>query len=66
MASTAQSVLSQISAPIRELVEATSESTSYGKSDQERKDVTEWLEKVAAGGVNEGALKVSKSLTARE
>lgn len=58
MASTAQSDLSQISAPVRELVEATSESAAFGKSDVESKEVTEWFQKIAGGGVSEGSLKV--------
>jgi hypothetical protein len=58
MASTAQSVLSQIPAPVRELVEATSESAAFGKSDLERKEITEWLQKIAGGGVSESSLKV--------
>lgn len=65
MASTAQSILAQISAPVRELVETTSESVAFGKSDLERKEVTEWFEKIAGGGVSEGSLKVRLKYSVR-
>jgi aminoacyl tRNA synthase complex-interacting multifunctional protein 1 len=62
MASTATSIISQFPSPIRDLVESvsasnTAELNAFGKSDQERKDVEEWLAKVAATQYDENSLK---------
>jgi aminoacyl tRNA synthase complex-interacting multifunctional protein 1 len=58
------SAIAQLSSPLKELVVGATQdgSADFGKNEKDKAEVSEWIEKVAAGKVGKPeGLKVSKS-----